>query len=207
MTVILTTGICVALRFYRDPERRVPDHDGCILSPADGSIRYIKPFSNGEIPIAEKNHHKYKLSEFTGTDILDNGGISVGIEMNLLDVHVNRSPIPGRVQLLRPMEGPFLSLRRPDAIYKNERVTTVIENGTIRIGVVQIASRLVRRIISYVSEGDLLQAGQRIGMIRFGSQVDLIIPKRSGLVLSVSTDQRVKAGVSVIAKYKKQEQI
>ena len=201
VTIVLCAAACIGLRFFRDPERKPTEVEGILLSPADGCVRYIKRFSHGEIPVAQKNNHCYTLKEFTMTDILAEGGVSIGIEMNILDIHVNRSPIPGTVQLLEAIPGRFISLKRLDAIFKNERFTTVIENENIRIGVVQIASRLVRRIVSYVSVGDLLHAGQRIGMIRFGSQVDLIVPDIPGLEIKVETGQRVQAGITALAEY------
>jgi phosphatidylserine decarboxylase len=83
----------------------------------------------------------------------------------------------------------------------NERVTTVIDNSTFRVGVIQIASRLVRRIVSYIKEGDSLEIGQRIGVILFGSQVDLAIPELQNLRIEVRQGDEVTAGISVIARY------
>ena len=83
----------------------------------------------------------------------------------------------------------------------NERVTTIIDSGTFKIAVVQIASRLVRRIASYLGEGDMVQIGQRIGMIRLGSQVDVAIPEIENLRINVKPGDEVRAGVSVIARY------
>ena len=95
----------------------------------------------------------------------------------------------------------FISLKKEQATVKNERLTTVIEQGHFKVGVVQIASRLVRRIQSYLEEGQSVECGQRLGMIRFGSQVDLIIPNIKNLNIRVRLGEDVKAGVSVIAQY------
>lgn len=195
-------SICsIAFRFYRDPQRKVPAEEGILLSPADGCVLYVKPFSDGEIPMADKRQKSYTLDEFMKTDLLSLGGLSIGIEMNILDVHVNRSPMQGSILFLKHVPGQFLSLRKPDSPFLNERKSFVIENGLFRIGVVQIASRLVRSIISYVKEGDTLEAGQRFGMIRFGSQVDLIIPHIPGLQVTVKEGLRVRAGETIVARY------
>ena len=138
------------------------------------------------------------LIELARVEICDEGYL-VGIAMHLLNVHVNRAPIAGRVSSLVHTEGAFLSLRRADASSANERVTTVIENHRERIAVVQIASRLVRRIVSYVAEGEHVAAGERIGMIRFGSQVDVIVPMGEGTTVLVRPGDRVRAGVSILA--------
>jgi len=122
--------------------------------------------------------------------------------MNILNVHVNRAPIGGRVVFQKHTKGKFISLRRQEAAILNERVTTIIHSGTFKIGLIQIASRLVRRIVSYVKEGDTLQIGQRIGIIKFGSQVDLIIPKIENLEIKVKQGNEMLAGVSLIAEYR-----
>jgi phosphatidylserine decarboxylase len=123
----------------------------------------------------------------------------IGIAMSFLDVHVNRAPISGRVAVLRRFPGLFGSLRRPEMLFENERATVVIERGDIQVAVVQIASRLVRRIVAYVEEGDDVAAGQRIGMIRFGSQVDLVLPLRDGLRVFAEPGDRVVAGETILA--------
>ena len=121
--------------------------------------------------------------------------------MNILNIHVNRTPIAGKTLLRKRIAGRFISLRRQESEILNERVTTVIGNGIFNVGVVQIASRLVRKIISYVKEGDELQIGQRIGAIVFGSQVDVVIPELENLRIEVKPGDEVKAGVSVVARY------
>ena len=121
--------------------------------------------------------------------------------MNILNVHVNRSPIEGKIIFHKRTKGKFISLRRQESEILNERVTTVIGNGTLRVGVIQIASRLVRRIVSYVREGDSLDIGQRLGAIVLGSQVDVVIPELENLKMEVKPGDEVKAGVSVIARY------
>ena len=121
--------------------------------------------------------------------------------MTILDVHVNRIPVQGQVIALKHKPGQFMSLRKEQAIVKNERLTTIIDQGDFTVAVVQIASRLVRKIQSYLEEGQKVKLGQRLGMIKFGSQVDLVIPHIQGLRINVKPGDAVKAGVSIIAKY------
>lgn len=199
--IIGLTASTVAYMFYRDPERDAPSGDGVIVSPADGSILYIKEVQQGSVPLSTKKGHRFKLRELAQTGFIKDGGYLIGIGMNLLNVHVNRAPIRGRVEMVKHTKGEFLSLRRPEAVLKNERVTTVLDDGRFRVAVVQIASRLVRRIDTYVSEGQMVDIGQRIGIIRFGSQVDLVIPGLADVRIKVRPGDEVKAGVSVLVEY------
>jgi phosphatidylserine decarboxylase len=185
--------------FFRDPGRPTPSRHDVIVSPADGHVVYVRPFPADQLPVADKKGRACALLELAGTAIGDGGATVIGISMNLSDVHVNRAPIGGRVQLVEHVPGTFGSLRKPEMMLTNERVTTVIRDGDLEIAVVQIASRLVRRIATFVSGGDLLEAGQRIGAIRFGSQVDLIIPARPQISVTVQAGDRVVAGQTIIA--------
>jgi phosphatidylserine decarboxylase len=185
--------------FFRDPDRPVPGRQGVIVSPADGHVVYVRPFPAGQLPVADKKGRACALPELAGTTIADGRATAIGISMNLSDVHVNRAPIGGQVQLIEDVAGTFGSLRKPEMMLTNERVTTVIRDGDLEIAVVQIASRLVRRIVTFVSPGDLLDAGQRIGAIRFGSQVDLIIPARPHINVAVQAGDRVVAGQTIVA--------
>lgn len=188
----------LAYRFYRDPERVAPDRDDAIVSPADGTVLYIHHSSNGELPVATKHGRNYTLRELTGTPLQIQSAIVIGIGMSFLDVHVNRAPIAGRIASLRRFPGLFGSLRDPHMIFANERVTTVIENGDFQVAVVQIASRLVRQIASFVNEGQEVSLGQRIGVIRLGSQVDLVLPAVEGLRVTVCPGEHVTAGESIL---------
>lgn len=188
----------LAYRFYRDPERVAPDRDDAIVSPADGTVLYVHHSSNGELPVATKHGRNYTLRELTGTPLQIQSAIVIGIGMSFLDVHVNRAPIAGRIASLRRFPGLFGSLRDPHMIFANERVTTVIENGDLQVAVVQIASRLVRQIASFVNEGQEVSLGQRIGVIRLGSQVDLVLPAVEGLRVTVCPGEHVTAGESIL---------
>ena len=199
--ILMITGLIILTRFYRDPERSPVITENVILSPADGTVVYVNKVEKGSALVATKGERKFRLDEITDTDLLPDIVFLVGIDMNILNVHVNRTPIAGKTLLCKRIAGRFMSLRRQESDVMNERVTMVIDNGAFRIGVVQIASRLVRKIVSYVKEGDDLTIGQRIGAIVFGSQVDVAIPELDNLIIEVKLGDEVKAGVSVIAMY------
>jgi phosphatidylserine decarboxylase len=214
-SIALRTGLLWALtlaaaliitlyRFYRDPERKAPARADVIVSPADGEIIYVRKTRGGALPVTCKRGKNRMLLELTKTRLQTEDGIVVGIAMNFLDVHVNRAPISGRVSFQRHFPGQFGSLRLPEMIFENERMTTLIENSELQIAVVQIASRLVRQIASFVQVGASVTQGQRIGVIRLGSQVDLVLPRREGLEVLVTPGARVRAGESLIAVLEKQ---
>ncbi len=199
---LLTMGTALAFlswRFYRDPDRTPPDRDDVVVSPADGEVIYVRRSRNGLLPASSKNGRSYRLEELTKTQLDSEEAVVVGISLSFLDVHVNRAPIGGRVALQRRFPGGFGSLRRPETVFDNERATIVIEREGLQLAVVLIASRLVRRIVCYVREGDRLGLGQRLGMIRFGSQVDVVLPARPGLEVAVAPGERLTAGESIVA--------
>jgi phosphatidylserine decarboxylase len=196
-------GLAVAFglwRFYRDPERVPPGDGSGIVSPADGRIIYVKRVEKGSIPYSEKEGQTFSLTDFVGSDILPREGVLIGLSMNFFDVHVNRAPIDGRICLVHRIPGSFISLKKQEALIQNERALTVIDNGLFKVGVVQIASHLVRKIVPYVSEGSEIRRGDRIGMIRFGSQVDLFLPSAPGLQIVGRCGERVRAGMSIVAR-------
>jgi len=200
--LIVTTSLTALLaRFFRDPDRVPPEGQNLILAPADGLIKYIKHIEKNEIPISSKGRENVKLSAPL-TDIFENGqGYLIGIGMTFLDVHVTRAPINGKLTYFEHIPGKFYSLKRKDAPYKNERLIEIVENNICKIGFTQIASRLVRRIVSYVKEGDVLDLGQRVGMIKFGSQVDVVLPDLKDLRIKVKIGEQVYAGLSIIAEF------
>jgi phosphatidylserine decarboxylase len=198
VTLILEL-VALLVLFFRDPERVPPADDRAIVSPADGHVVYVRPVPPREVPVAQKQGRSCSLPELSGTLIGDGGAVSVGISMNLSDVHVNRAPVTGRVTLATHVHGTFGSLRKPEMLLTNERATTVIDSGDLQIAMVQIASRLVRRIVGFVTVDEMVQLGQRVGMIRFGSQVDLLIPDRTDIRLTIQPGDRVTAGRTVIA--------
>ena len=156
------------LFFFRDPEREIPPEG--IVSPADGKVQFIE--QKGNI-------------------------VRVGVFMNINDVHVNRAPISGKVVDIRHIFGSYVPAFRKDS-ERNERTYITLETPIGTVEMVQIAGALVRRIVTYVNEGDFVRKGQRIGMIRFGSRVDVIMPSDRVKVIAEKGD-KVKAGESVIA--------
>jgi len=199
--IILFSVSALLIRFFRDPDRVPPKGQNLILSPADGLVKYIKHIEKGEIPISSKGRESVKLSSPL-TDIFTDGqGYLIGIGMTFLDVHVTRTPINGKLIYFEHIPGKFYSLKREDSPYTNERVIEIVENDKCKIGFIQIASRLVRRIVSYVKVGDELDLGQRVGMINFGSQVDIVLPKLQDLKIRVNVGEQVYAGLSIIAEF------
>jgi phosphatidylserine decarboxylase len=200
LLIIGISGSLLLWRFLRDPERISPQDGNAILSPADGKIIYVKRIEKGIIPCSEKKGRKFFLTDFIQSDVLPTEGYLIGICMTYLDVHVNRAPIDGSVFSISQIKGGFASLRNEDAVIHNARALTVIDNGHFKVGVVQIASRLVRKIVLYLREGQEIRKGERMGMIRFGSQVDLILPGLSSLNIEINPGEDVKAGVSILAR-------
>lgn len=199
--IVLIAGALLLWRFYRDPERIIPDIENGIVCPADGVIKYVKKIEKDRIPYSSKGDERVGLPRALTGILHDGQGYLIGVGMSFLDVHVTRAPIGGRIAYLEHINGSFLSLKRPDALYRNERQNQVVANGTYAVGLIHIASRLVRQIVSYVREGDQLTPGQRIGMIRFGSQVDILLPYVKDLRITVTEGQRVFAGETIIANF------
>jgi len=199
--IFLVPGLAFLLtmiRFWRIPVRRSNEDQGCILSPADGKIIYIRRIISAEKAFSVKRGRISKLRELTGTDLLQFPCWLIGINMTPFDVHKNAAPVSGRIIFNKHIKGKFLSLKNHDSETENERHSLVIRNEKVSIGVVQIASRLVRRIDNYVEIGQHINRGEWYGMIRFGSQVDLIIP--SDLGLEIKTGTQVFAGKTIIAR-------
>ena len=203
IAVALALGLSLVLvRFWRDPERTPPSENGLVLSPADGTISHVRRVDAGSTPLASKGGKDYHLHELAGTTVLEGAVHLIGVEMTFLDVHVNRCPISGRVEWLRHFEGKFISLRKEEAPFLNARLTSVIENPSLTVGVVQVASRLVRRVESYLNVGQAVSAGQRLGIIRFGSLVAVILPQREDIDIQVAPGDYVTAGETILARYR-----
>ena len=197
----LVVGVAFAItmiRFWRTPTRQAKARDTDIISPADGNVIYVEKIEAGEVPISVKGNTLSKLDELTKTNILEGPCWLIGINMTPFDVHKNCAPIPGRVILNQHFDGKFLSLKLGEALKENERNTMVFDNDGLKVGIVQIASKLVRRIDTYVKEGEELRRGQWVGMIRFGSQVDVIIPRK--YTVNVRVKDQIYAGETIIAQ-------
>ena len=191
------TGV-VLWSFLRDPKREFSGAEDLVISPADGRIIYIRKVDKGSIPVSIKGKSNILLEEIAKTDLFNKDSVIIGITMSLLDVHVNRAPISGEVILQKHAEGKFLSLKLADSDTQNERNIIVMKNQKCLIGIVQIASKRVRRILSFVNEGQNVKRGDKIGKIMFGSQVDVILPANCDLL--IKEGMRVYAGSSAIAK-------
>ncbi len=172
--------------FFRDPIRTTPRGDNLIVSPADGLITTITKVS--------------PPPELRGPEALaDDEYTRVSIFMSVFDVHINRSPISGRVKRVAYVPGKFINADLDKASEDNERQHLVIEGaGGLTIGFTQIAGLVARRILAFVREGDVVEAGQRVGLIRFGSRVDVYLPAGTGP--RVLLGQRAIAGETVIAE-------
>lgn len=203
--IVIITGSIFLARFYRDPERACLSLDNCITAPADGIVKYIKAVKRSSVALSEKGSDRVELPPDLRTILAEGNGYLIGIGMSFLDVHVTRAPMRGIIKHSEQVPGCFLSLKRADAAHKNERLNQVIENENYRIGLIHIASRLVRQIESYVEKGDSLVSGQRIGMIKFGSQVDIILPDNGRLEIKTRVGDRVVAGETIIASHQLNE--
>jgi phosphatidylserine decarboxylase len=167
--------------FFRDPDRVTPIREGLVVAPADGRINQIARV---------RPPHELGLGETERTRI--------SIFLSIFDVHVNRAPVAGRVARSIYVPGVFFNATMNKASEENERRALVIATPTgIEVAVIQIAGLVARRIVTFVSEGDSVSAGQRIGLIRFGSRVDVYLPVgRDALVV---VGQRAIAGETVLA--------
>jgi phosphatidylserine decarboxylase len=209
--VVVLTGLALfaaawgAFRFtLRDPERTPPVEDHIIVAPADGRIKYIKRIERGIIPYSEKNGRHIPILESTKIMPMEEGYL-IGVWMSFLVVHVQRVPVSGVVEKQHyHASGKFLDPHLQEgADYQNERNIIAIKSSDLPapVIVIQIASIMVRRIVSYVKEQMPVRIGDRLGLIRMGSQVDIVIPAMETLRLCVSVGDRVTAGETVIARY------
>lgn len=189
-------------RFYRDPRRSPPSDSDVIVSPADGHVVYVRRASEGILPTLTKSGRNYTVAELTRTSLEGDAVYVIGIALNFLDVHVNRSPVGGSVRHAARHPGPFASLKRPEAVFENERATIVVDGPRGEVAVVLIASRLVRRIVLYVKERDVIALGSRIGAIRFGSQADVVFRDDETIELLVEVGDHVTAGETILARYR-----
>ncbi|HYF13840.1 MAG TPA: phosphatidylserine decarboxylase [Phycisphaerales bacterium] len=168
------------LWFFRDPQRPIPDAPGLVVSPADGVILSVEPGAPPE-------ELGLKGGEWT----------KIVIFLNVFDVHVNRSPVAGRVIAAARKAGKFAHAGRPEAQH-NQRASLAIEraSGAIVV-VVQVTGLIARRIVCRAAQGQSLRAGERFGLIRFGSRTDVFLPAGSRVL--VAKGQRVAGGSSIIA--------
>ena len=163
--------------FFRDPERVTPAGDNLIIAPADGEVVVVRQIEENEY--------------------LKGPAQLVSIFMSPLDVHVNRFPISGTVRYFRHIPGEFLVAFEEKASSRNERTHIGVENGRTKVLFKQIAGFIARRIVAEVKEGDQAKAGERFGMIRFGSRVDVLIAGKA--TVNVHVGDKTVAGETVLA--------
>ncbi|MTI00354.1 phosphatidylserine decarboxylase [Roseibium sp. RKSG952] len=175
--LIFTGWICY---FFRDPKRVTPVQEGIVVSPADGVVSHIGP---------ARPPQELEL----GTEPV----LRISIFMNVFNCHVNRAPMAGKVTRVAYRAGKFLNAELDKASEHNERNGLVIETEHTKIGVVQIAGLVARRIVCFVREGENLGAGDRFGLIRFGSRLDVYFP--NGAAPRVALGQSMIAGETVLA--------
>jgi phosphatidylserine decarboxylase len=174
--VFLALGLFVCY-FFRDPERTPPSDPRLVLSPADGKIVRV-----GEAPAGA----------------LGPGAIQVSIFLSIFDVHVNRAPIAGRIAGVQYTPGAFLPAFDDKASEKNEQNKVILESGGVRLAFTQIAGLIARRIVFRKKVDDAVERGERVGLIKFGSRVDVFLPQN--VKVKVKVGDRVAGGVSPIGE-------
>ena len=162
------------LWFFRDPARRIPAEPGLIVSPADGVVTEAEWF-----------------------ETTAGGRLRISIFLNVFDVHVNRSPIAGTVSLVELRKGGFMNAMKPESVLSNEQTLIQIEGNGYEVAFKQIAGLLARRIVCNLKVGDRVERGQRMGLIKFGSRCDVLIPAEAELKVRVG--MRVRGGSTILA--------
>lgn len=162
------------LWFFRDPVRTIPQDEGLIVSPGDGLV-----------------------TEAEWIETTSGSRLRLSIFLNVFDVHVNRSPVAGVVKLVEFRKGDFMNAMKPESVLNNEQTLIVIDAGGYEVSFKQIAGLLARRIVCNVKPGDRVERGQRVGLIKFGSRVDILMPAEADL--KVKFGSRVKGGSTVLA--------
>lgn len=192
--------------FYRDPDRHPPKRKNVIVSPADGRVSRIQRYSKGAVPSTTKDGKRIAFEEIEKTGLTETDYWLLAVIMSPLDVHVNRVPVSGQVAFLHRTPGELVRMRRPLFEYTNERITTVLENETMKLGVIQIAAPIASSIKTFISVGEMVEIGQKQGAILLGSQVDLIIPARRKIRLCTSLGSKLKAGETIVAEIVKDDE-
>jgi len=164
--------------FFRDPERTGERGERLVIAPADGKVVHI--------------------TEVDEPTFLKEPALRVSIFMNVFNVHVNRYPVSGVVRLVDQKSGKFLNAATEESSLENEQSSIGIESGSNRILVRQIAGLIARRIVTYARDGDRVQQGERMGLIRFGSRVDVFVPRSAHLRVKVG--DVTFAGTTVVAE-------
>jgi len=174
----LVLGIAFCLFFFRDPERIPPADERLVVSPADGRV----------LEVCGEREDRFLHAPAT----------RISIFMSPLNVHVNRAPVSGTIEVVRHTPGKFRAAFADKASLDNERNALLLASGGRRLLVVQIAGALARRIVCHVGEGDRVRRGERFGLIMFGSRVDLFLPPE--IRPAVRKGDRVQAGTSIVGE-------
>jgi phosphatidylserine decarboxylase len=172
------------IAFFRDPQRRVPQEAGLVVSPADGTV--------------------FSIRELDHDDSLGGPAVVIDIFLSVLNVHINRVPVPCRVLGIQYRPGKFLNALRPEAARENESLELQLESAvapyrTLRVR--QITGAIARRIVCWARPGDHLPRGGQFGMIKLGSRTELTLPREEGLEICVGKGDKVRAGTTVMARY------
>jgi len=184
ITALITAWVAY---FFRDPARVTPLRDGLVVAPGDGRIAAIE-----------------RLRPPVELALGDAPRVRISIFLSIFDVHINRTPVAGRIVRSLYVPGTFLNASLDKASDENERRALVIATASgADIAVVQIAGLIARRIVTFVKEGDSVGIGERFGLIRFGSRVDLYLPPDQGALVAVG--QRAVGGETVLADLKSNE--
>lgn len=169
-------GLLFTLSFFRDPARNIPQGEGLLVSPADGTV--------------------VEISEVEETDFLKVPCHKIGIFLSVFNVHINRAPCDGTVRATRYSPGRFLDARNPESGRANESNSIHLDDVVVK----QIAGAIARRIVCEARPNDRLARGQKYGMIKFGSRTEIFIPKSKVREISVRLKDKVKGGETVIAR-------
>ncbi len=170
-----------SMNFFRDPDRTPPSRDDAVVSPADGKVLFVKD-------VVEDRFIQGKAKQ-------------VSIFMSPLNVHVNRIPIDGKVEYLQYHKGKYIAAFEDKASEVNERAEFGITGKYGRVFFTQVAGFVARRIVYEISAGDSVKIGERFGMIKFGSRVDVIVPEKC--IVRVKRDDEVKAGETILFEFPK----
>lgn len=171
--------VAFTIYFFRDPDRNTPQEKNTIISPADGKVILIEDV---------------KENDFFKDEV-----IMISVFMSVFNVHVNRIPLTGEVTYFNYKKGAFLQAYKDDASYENEQTIIGIENDGFKILFKQIAGIVARRIVCNIRQGWKVKQGERFGMIKFGSRLDIFLPK--SVEIKVKLNDKVKAGETIIGSY------
>jgi phosphatidylserine decarboxylase len=180
---LAVVGLHVAW-FFRNPRRESPPGPGVIVAPADGKV----------VTLTEIEHDEY----------IGGPAVEIGVFLSIYNVHINRVPLACRVIALRYKPGKCLNALRPESARENEQLAIFVEGSDAphrRMIVRQITGAIARRIVCWLKPGDELEKGEQLGMIKFGSRTDLVLPREPGLQIKTNIGDSIKAGTTVLAEY------